>query len=116
MPRPKFSKGNKFGKGGYRPGAGDKPKWWKEKAEKIIRTSAGLQMLEDAINGKPVDVFITQAGEEIPIQAKYKDRKDTFFELVDHVFGKPGMGIQLENGDKVNIVTIVQKAEEERGI
>lgn len=111
-----FQKGHKFSRGGKRANGGDHSRWWKEQAARIIRKAEGLKLLEDAIEGKPVDVFITQQGEEIPIQAKFKDRKDAFFELAEHAFGKSTQSVDLQGNMSFNLVEAIKEARKERGL
>lgn len=72
--------------------------------------------MEDALNGKPVDVFITQNGEEIPIKPKFKDIKDTVFQLAAHGFGMPTQALDVTGNMSFNLPEAILKNRKNRGL
>jgi hypothetical protein len=84
-----FERGNKYAKGGARPGGGRKPEWLTEKCRDIVESRQLVEFLADVAAGEKVETFVTPNGKCVKIPASIKDRREATQILLDRGFGKP---------------------------
>jgi len=105
-----FQKGNQAGKGHGRPPGPTYVNICREWAEKngwarLIGWANGDGYKAGIKDGKFIEI-----GPDMDLQ--FQAAKT----LIEYGYGKPRQAVDLEASNKINIVSIVQKAEEERGL
>lgn len=121
MPKPKFEKGNKFGKGGARAGAGRKPSWFKELCEEELtkNKAAGVRLVGEISRGEAVVEKIFQfEGEAVRVETGPAPgdiiAANEF--LRDSSVGRPAQAIEHTGEIGVDIFDLIRRAEKERGL
>ncbi len=116
MPKALFQKGNKFGKGGFKPGAGRKPDKYKAALKKICQMPDAIGFLEKAIRGEEVDVRMHE-GEVIKLPPTADTRHKIWESVHDRVHGKPASVIDLsevEEGKEVVMGVVILPAQKKK--
>jgi hypothetical protein len=122
MPNPTGKGGLKKGpdprraKGGKRPGAGRPPNWFKARMQEIASKKESCQFLEDCIDGKSVDRIVTPTGRVLRVPATANVRVSAWEAARDTGFGRPTQEVEHKGVVGVDLTTLIQRAEEERGL
>lgn len=127
-------KDSRIAHGGKREGAGRKPDWYKRECERLIRSNRLLERLGKLAAGKAIEVQTTQwvdgkkkkdgtPGPKVQklITERHAAKFDTQIyavdKLMERAWGKPRQEIEHIGGAlEIDIVGLIQKAEEERGL
>lgn len=94
-----FDKGNKFGKGGARPGAGRPPDGLREMCKELISKKELVQRLAKFGSGERIQQVVTDQGEEIPVPANASVQVKAIEVLLDRAYGKPDQSINTNITD-----------------
>jgi hypothetical protein len=119
MPRKPFEKGNKMAKGGKRVGAGRKPGWYKELAQKIVDRKKLIQRLGKFGAGEAFETrVIEKDGATIKVKEppSFGEQIQAIDKLLDRGFGKPKQEVELSGGIDVNMADVARKARLARGL
>lgn len=89
MAKHRFGPGNKFGKGGAKPGAGRTPEWLAQKCQKIIEKHKLIDFLGELASGKYTEVVIVNDKKtKMRRSASGEVRLKALAMLTDRGFGK----------------------------
>lgn len=89
--------GVKRANGGYRPGAGRKPDWFKAECRKLATSKKTLAFLKSVVEGDPVEekkVFEGQEAVTVLVSASVDARIRAWNSLMDRGFGKPEQTVE----------------------
>lgn len=109
----RFEKGNKYAKGGVRPGSGRKPDWFKDKMAEIASRKESIAFVEKCIDGEYVDRVVDE-GRVILVPPPAQVRLHAWCEARDTGYGKPRQEMEISGLSGVNISVVLSKTEEAR--
>jgi hypothetical protein len=117
----KFQKGHKFAKGGARKGSGRKPNWLKALCEEEMQKNKaqGIRLIGQIARGEAVVEKVMHEAFKI-VRIKTAASPGELIQanefLRDTFQGRPTQAVDLGDATSINLFTIVQRAEEERGL
>ncbi len=106
MPRFEPGPDARRGRGGRRPGAGRKPDKFKAKLRQIASSPAALKFLQDAIEGKEVDVRVVDKC-QVQGPAPAATRAAIWESVHDRGFGKPVSLLEMKDEDGRTVLPAV---------
>ena len=114
----KFQKGNKFAKGGPRPGAGPKPSWYKKRCESLLQEWRLLDFLGEVARGSTVDRIVKANGRVLKISSSIRDRITAIVELRDAAFGRPASSMDVTTRGKLlpSLPSMIEDARKRAGL
>lgn len=105
--------GVKQAPGGYRPGAGRKPDWFKAKMRQIASRKESIEFIEGCIDGKKVDRIVHE-GKIIPAPPPANVKLAAWIEAKNTGYGKPHVNIEHTGINSIGLPELLLLAEQSR--
>lgn len=87
------------GHGGWRPGAGRKPDWFKAQCLAELKKSKVPSFLGKIVRGEDMEQVVTEQGECLKVPASVKNRLDASTKLKEWAVGKEADKHELQDMD-----------------
>lgn len=121
MPKPSFQKGNKYGKGGKRPGSGRNPSWFKDLCREELQKNKADAIRKIGLISRgelPVEKLFCSEGGVITAVTKPSpgDMISATEFLRDSSEGKPTQAVEVTGDAVVNLIDAIKAARSQRGL